>query len=623
MKALLYRGPRRVELANVEQPTVNEPCDAIVQISTTNICGSDLHMYEGRTDVADRTILGHENMGVVTEVGPGVVHRKAGDRVSVPFNIACGTCRNCEAGWTSYCLTTNPTEGMDGAAYGYASMGPYAGGQAEFLRVPYADFNLLALPPGTEHEADFAMLSDVFPTGYHATELAHVGPGDRVAVFGAGPVGLMATHSAYLRGGSQVYVVDKEPDRLRLATDVDALPIDLSQGDPVEQIVDATDGMGVDKGIEAVGYQAHDADGHEHPELVLDNLVRVVRSTGAIGVAGVYVPQDPGGVDESARQGRIGWDYGTFFSKGLRMGSGQAPQAVQPAAARPDRRGPLSPGLDRLARAAAGRRPGGVREVRPARGGLDQGAAPPGGMTASVTHSTPTDRAVRLAHSPSTAGRSPNRSGRTRTGGNRSPMCARHQDHQYDRVRSSMASAARQAGQRSAVAWAVTLPPPRTGSMARAGTPLRSASTNPCSRVVTTRSARESSETTPSAVLQCRQSPVSSLVSTGTGAQRCRFSQRVSVSWTVRSRRSPYSGCVGASTTAATGTRPVAARRLRSTRGRPRPSRARIRWKPAAAGPAGSTTETPTAMRRQCAYRWCSRSIAAPCTGPQTNTRWL
>jgi glutathione-independent formaldehyde dehydrogenase len=169
------------------------------------------------------------------------------------------------------------------------------------------------------------MLSDIFPTGYHGTELAEVGPGDTVAVFGAGPVGLMAAHSAFLRGASQVFVVDKEPDRLNLAKSVDATPIDFGKGDPVQQIMDATRGKGVDRGVEAVGYQAHDPSGEEHPELVLDNLVEVVRSTGAIGVVGVYVPQDPGAATPQAKAGRPGWEYGTFFSKGQRMGTGQAP----------------------------------------------------------------------------------------------------------------------------------------------------------------------------------------------------------------------------------------------------------------------------------------------------------
>ena len=169
------------------------------------------------------------------------------------------------------------------------------------------------------------MLSDIFPTGFHGAALADVGPGDRVAVFGAGPVGLMAALSSFLKGATEVFVVDKEKDRLRLATEIGATAVDLSEVDPVEAILDATDGAGAEKGIEAVGYQAHDPTGEEHPELVLDNLVQVVRTAGAIGVVGVYVPEDPGATNEKAKDGRIGFDYGTFFTKGQRMGTGQAP----------------------------------------------------------------------------------------------------------------------------------------------------------------------------------------------------------------------------------------------------------------------------------------------------------
>jgi glutathione-independent formaldehyde dehydrogenase len=324
MKAVTYGGPFTVAVEEVAEPTIEAPTDALIRITTTNICGSDLHMYEGRTTVEAGKVLGHENMGIVTEVGPGVQFTKVGDRVSVPFNIACGTCANCQRGWTSFCLRTNPTEGVDGAAYGYANMGPYDGGQAEYLRVPFADFNLLQLPGGSELENDFTMLSDIFPTAFHGCELGEVGPGHTVAVFGAGPVGLLAAHSAFLRGASRVFVVDQHPDRLKLALAFGAEPIDFSAGDPVEQILEANGGM-VDRGVEAVGYQAHDATGTEHPEMVLDNLVKVVRSAGAIGVVGVYMPEDEGAADEGAKEGRVGFDYGTFFTKGQRMGTGQAP----------------------------------------------------------------------------------------------------------------------------------------------------------------------------------------------------------------------------------------------------------------------------------------------------------
>lgn len=181
MKALRYKGPFSVAVEDVPDPRIEQPADAIIRITTTNICGSDLHMYEGRTNVEQDKVLGHENMGVVQEVGAGVDRIKVGDRVSGPFNIGCGTCMNCLEGWSSFCLRTNPNEGVDGAAYGYAQMCPYPGGQAEYLRVPYADFNLLELPPGDDFERDFTMLSDIFPTGYHGAELAGVRTGDRVA----------------------------------------------------------------------------------------------------------------------------------------------------------------------------------------------------------------------------------------------------------------------------------------------------------------------------------------------------------------------------------------------------------------------------------------------------------
>jgi glutathione-independent formaldehyde dehydrogenase len=325
MKAVVYKSPYTVAVEDVPEPRIEEPGDAVVRITTTNICGSDLHMYEGRTSVEEGKVLGHENMGIVAEVGPGVGRIKVGDRVSVPFNIACGTCDNCVHGWTAFCLRTNPTEGVDGAAYGYANMGPYRGGQAEFLRVPFADFNLLELPQGDDFEADFTMLSDIFPTAYHGCELAEVRPGHSVAVFGAGPVGLLAAHSAVLRGAARVFLVDYHQDRLRLGEDFGAEPIDFSQGDPVQQILAANHGGMVDRGVEAVGYQAHDPTGEEHPELVLDNLVKVVRATGVLGVVGVYVPEDPGAAEKGAQQGRIAFDYGTFFTKGQRMGTGQCP----------------------------------------------------------------------------------------------------------------------------------------------------------------------------------------------------------------------------------------------------------------------------------------------------------
>ncbi|MFP5070729.1 glutathione-independent formaldehyde dehydrogenase [Pseudonocardia nantongensis] len=322
MKAVVYRGPYDVAVEDVEDPRIQDPQDVLVKISTTCICGSDLHMYEGRTDAESGIVFGHENMGVVEEIGSGVTSLRRGQRVVMPFNVACGFCRNCRAGKTAFCEVVNP--GFAGGAYGYVSMGPYTGGQAEYLRVPFADFNCVPLPEGPEHESDFALLADIFPTGYHATELAGVRPGESVAVYGAGPVGLMAAYSALLKGARQVFVVDKVADRLQLAERIGATPIDFSRGDPAEQIKDTLQDSGTDRGIDAVGYQATAAEGEEQPAMVLNQLVDTVRPTGGIGTVGLYLPSDPGAPNENAAQGLLLFNIGRFFERGLRMGTGQA-----------------------------------------------------------------------------------------------------------------------------------------------------------------------------------------------------------------------------------------------------------------------------------------------------------
>ena len=323
MKALVYRGPRKVSIEEVPDAQIEEATDALVRVTSTNICGSDLHMYEGRTSVEKGKVLGHENLGEVVETGRAVTRVRVGDMVCLPFNIACGFCKNCERGLTGFCLTTNP--GNAGAAYGYAEMGPYSGGQAELLRVPYADFNCLRLPEdAAEKEKDYVMLADIFPTGYHATQLADVQPGESVVIYGAGPVGLMAAYSATIRGASQVMVVDRLQDRLALAAEVGAIAIDDSQASPVEQVLALTDGEGADKGCECVGYQAHDPAGHEHPNMTMNNLVQSVRATGALGVVGVFVPEDPGARDAQSKKGEIAFDWGLLWSKGQRLATGQA-----------------------------------------------------------------------------------------------------------------------------------------------------------------------------------------------------------------------------------------------------------------------------------------------------------
>ena len=326
MKAVVYEGPRNVSVKDVPDARIERPTDVLVRVTTTNICGSDLHMYEGRTDFETGRWFGHENMGQVIEVGDGVDKVKVGEYVVLPFNVACGHCKNCERGYTNYCLTAQPKPEWAGAAYGFADMGPWPGGQAELLRVPWGDFNCLRLgEDAEERQTDYVMLSDIFPTGYHATEMANVKPGDQTVIYGAGPVGCMAAYSAVIKGASRVMVVDRHPDRLKKAAEIGAIPIDDSAVDPVEAVNEMTMGLGADNGCECVGYQAHDPEGHEHPNMTLNRLVKSVRFTGDIGVVGVYIPQDPGGPDELAKRGEIAFDFGEFWFRGQKMGTGQCP----------------------------------------------------------------------------------------------------------------------------------------------------------------------------------------------------------------------------------------------------------------------------------------------------------
>jgi glutathione-independent formaldehyde dehydrogenase len=323
MKALVYEGPRKVSVKEVPDAKIERPTDAVVRIRSTNICGSDLHMYEGRTDMESGRVLGHENLGEVVEVGSAVDKLKVGDWVAVPFNVSCGHCENCEHGLTAFCLNANPS-GTAGAAYGFADMGPYNGGQAEYLRVPWADFNCLRLPEDAEEkQLDYVMLADIFPTGYHVTELAGLMPGESVVIFGGGPVGQMAALSATIKSASKVMVVDRHPDRLALCEKIGAIPIDYSKVDPVERVKELTNGKGADRGCECVGYQAHDPQGREHPNLTMNNLVKAVKFTGGIGVVGVFIPNDPGGPDTLAKQGEIVFDWGMLWFKGQRVATGQ------------------------------------------------------------------------------------------------------------------------------------------------------------------------------------------------------------------------------------------------------------------------------------------------------------
>lgn len=324
MRAVVYRRPFEVAVEEVPDPRIEQPNDAVVRITSTCICGADLYLYEGRAGAEPGTVVGHENLGVVEEVGAGVTGLEQGDRVVMPFTVACGFCRNCRAGSSGSCLTVAPA-GRAGSPYGGVAPVPCAGGQAEYLRVPYADVNCLPLPDGTDHESDYVLLSDVFPAGYHGCRLAGLSPGGTVAVYGAGPVGLMAAYCALLCGASGVFVVDGRPERLAMARDIGAVAVDPSAGDPAQQIRDLTGGEGTDTGVDAVGFPVPiETGGGEEPVAVLDQLVRTVRPTGGLGVPGPCVRRGPDGLVPDAGPGTLLVTIGTLVDKGLRLGTGRA-----------------------------------------------------------------------------------------------------------------------------------------------------------------------------------------------------------------------------------------------------------------------------------------------------------
>jgi glutathione-independent formaldehyde dehydrogenase len=342
MKAVVYDGPNKVSVKEVPNPKITHPTDAIIKLTTSAICGSDLHMYQGHTVAQPGIVFGHEPMGVVDEVGSAVKLVKKGDRVVMPFNVSCGFCINCIRGYTNACLTTNP-EGV-GGGYGYVGLGPYRGGQAEYVLVPHADWACLKLPgkPFDSMEDDFVLLADVFPTAYHACEMAGVQPGYTVAIFGAGPVGLLAAMSATIKGASEIYVVDYSEKRLSVAKTIGATPINFKDGDPAQQIMDMRKSNqkhmeslrpgeekmgGVMCGIDAVGYQAVDRTNTnvQKPMQVINDLVQVVNPTGKLGIIGVYLPQDPMGPTDQEKQGMFTLPLGKLWEKGLMFGTGQAP----------------------------------------------------------------------------------------------------------------------------------------------------------------------------------------------------------------------------------------------------------------------------------------------------------
>src|SRR6188508_2053498 len=344
-RGVAYIEPGKVEIQDIDFPGFElkdgpgvhpdnvgrkTPHGAILRIVSTNICGSDQHMVRGRTTAPEGLILGHEITGEVIEAGRDVEFIKVGDIVSVPFNIACGRCRNCKEGKTGICLNVNPSR--PGAAYGYVDMGGWVGGQAEYVMVPYADFNLLKFPDKDEAMAkikDLTLLSDIFPTGYHGAVTAGVGPGSVVYVAGAGPVGLACAASCHLLGAAVVIVGDLNKDRLKQAKSFGCEVVDLTKNatlaEQIEQIIGVPE---VDCSIDCVGFEAHGTGkqaGVERPATVLNQIMEVTRAGGALGIPGLYVTGDPGGVDDNAKIGMLGIRIGLGWAKSHCFTTGQCP----------------------------------------------------------------------------------------------------------------------------------------------------------------------------------------------------------------------------------------------------------------------------------------------------------
>ncbi len=342
-RVVVYAGPGQVEIENTEFPKLEIPREVadglgikqaaphavILKLVTTNICGSDQHMVRGRTTAPVGQSLGHEITGEIVEIGDDVLFHKVGDICSVPFNIACGRCRMCNEGKTGICLNVNPARA--GAAYGYVDMGGWVGGQAEYVMIPFADFNLLKFPDrdaALEKILDLTMLSDIFPTGYHGAYTAGVTTGSTVYVAGAGPVGLAAAYSAQLLGASTVIVGDMNADRLAQAASFGCEIADLSKGDAlVDVVADILGEPEVDAAVDAVGFEArgHGKDAAEAPATVLNDIMSVSRAGASLGIPGLYVTGDPGAVDDAAKVGQIGVRLGLGWAKSHTFVTGQCP----------------------------------------------------------------------------------------------------------------------------------------------------------------------------------------------------------------------------------------------------------------------------------------------------------
>ena len=343
-RAVAYIEPGHVEIETIDYPKLElqdgpgvnpanvgrkTPHGVILRVVSTNICGSDQHMVRGRTTAPKGLVLGHEITGEVIEAGPDVEFIKVGDLVSTPFNIACGRCRNCKERKTGICLNVNPDR--PGSAYGYVDMGGWVGGQAEYVMVPYADFNLLKFPDkdqAMEKIRDLTMLSDIFPTGYHGAYTAGVTTGSTVYVAGAGPVGLACAHAAQLLGAAVVIVGDMNPQRLAQARSFGCETVNIGEegslGDQIEQILGEPE---VDAAVDCVGFEArgHGAGAGEAPATVLNDIMTVARAGAGLGIPGLYVTGDPGGIDEEARIGSLRVRLGLGWAKSHSFFTGQCP----------------------------------------------------------------------------------------------------------------------------------------------------------------------------------------------------------------------------------------------------------------------------------------------------------
>jgi glutathione-independent formaldehyde dehydrogenase len=334
-RGVVFLGQNKVEVQSIDFPKMQNPDGkkiehgVILKVVSTNICGSDQHMVRGRTTAPTGMVLGHEITGEVIEAGSDVEYIKVGDLVTVPFNVACGRCRTCREQQTGVCLNVNL--GRAGGAYGYVDMGGWIGGQAEYVLVPYADFNLIAFPDkaqAMEKILDLTMLSDILPTGFHGAVMAGVGVGSTVYIAGAGPVGMAAAASAQILGAAVVLVGDMNTERLKHVADVGFIPIDLRESDNLGELIAKVLGKPeVDAAIDAVGFEAkaQGKDGAEAPATVLNSLMSVVRAAGGIGIPGLYVTQDPGAKDAAGKEGNLSLRFGLGWAKSHRFYTGQTP----------------------------------------------------------------------------------------------------------------------------------------------------------------------------------------------------------------------------------------------------------------------------------------------------------